>query len=150
MYLQSIEITGALGKNYEIPAAESVVDDVLLANGQRSQRYANVWLCIRGIFQAIDIYWWPEKTLAVRGVERWCLSAAPHLSGRASLPFSSRTKNCQAGETTRPWKYWKPLWQLWQPVSTESGAPSYTKLHGCTQSNFIQVLHSSKRKRRED
>ena len=86
----------------------------------------------------------------MRGVERWCLSAAPHLSGRASLPFSSRTKNCQAGETTRPWKYWKPLWQLWQPVSTESGAPSYTKLHGCTQSNFIQVLHSSKRKRRKD
>jgi hypothetical protein len=37
MYLQSIEITGALGKNYEIPAAVSVVDDVLLANGQRSQ-----------------------------------------------------------------------------------------------------------------
>lgn len=33
MYLQSIEITGALGKNYEIPAAVSVVDDVLLANG---------------------------------------------------------------------------------------------------------------------
>jgi len=54
MYLQSIEITGALGKNYEIPAAVSVVDDVLLANGQRSQRYANVFGAFFRLLISID------------------------------------------------------------------------------------------------